>query len=264
MAVAIAVVHLAGLALAAWAFCRAFRRFFSAEDLIVPVMAMGIVFNLAAYIFSVIPVTWFDTREIPAVLPFGAVLAGRLLAETLARTWLRPVLAGVLACYALALGYGVAQPGRRQRAADRRLARGPPPQYRARHLHRGKHHHARQRGPRRGQDGNVAAPRAVPRAYESEASWYDPRLSYANFVVMNSADNPGRPESLIPGATSSRSPGPGAHLPLQDLHLMGLEPQPARRPGLPPVSHPRRHPLTPPGTAASPALASPAFRRLAE
>ena len=75
------MVHLTGLALALWGVCRAFRRFFSASDLIVPVMATGIVINLAAYMFSIVPITWFDTREIPSVLPFGAVLAGRLLAE---------------------------------------------------------------------------------------------------------------------------------------------------------------------------------------
>jgi hypothetical protein len=107
--VAIALVHLAGLALALWGVCRAYRRFFSA-DLIVPVLATGIVINLAAYIFSVVPVNWFDTREISAVLPFGAVLAGRLLAEPLVRARLVPVLTGVLAGYALALGYGAAQP----------------------------------------------------------------------------------------------------------------------------------------------------------
>ena len=163
VAVAIAVVHLAGVALALWGVCRAFRRFFSASDLIVPVMATGIVINLAAYMFSVIPVTWFDTREIAAVLPFGAVLAGRLLAGPLARAWLRPVLAGVLACYAFALGYGVAQPARlRQRAAGRRVARGPPPEHRARHLRRVEPHHARQRRPRRGQDGDVVAIRCRP------------------------------------------------------------------------------------------------------
>ena len=52
---AFAVVHLAGLALALWAVCRAFRRFISASDLIVPVMATGIVINLAAYMLSVRP-----------------------------------------------------------------------------------------------------------------------------------------------------------------------------------------------------------------
>ena len=163
VAVAIALVHLAGLALALWGVCRAFRRFFSTADLIVPVLATGIVINLAAYVFSVRPATWFDTREILAVLPFGAVLAGRLLAEPLARARLVPVLAGVLAGYVLALGYGAVQPsGRRWRVSGRRLARGPPPWHRARHLHRVKPHHARQWRPRRGQDGILATLRCRP------------------------------------------------------------------------------------------------------
>ena len=130
VAVAIALVHLAGLALALWGFCRAFRRFFSASDLIVPVLATGIVINLAAYTFSIVPVTWFDTREIPAVLPFGAVLAGRLLAEPLARAaaaccrcW--------RACWPATCSPSDTEPrsprGRRRRASGRRLARGPPP-----------------------------------------------------------------------------------------------------------------------------------------
>ena len=37
------------------------------------------------------------------MLPFGAVLAGRLLAGSLTRTRLLPVLAALLGCYALAL-----------------------------------------------------------------------------------------------------------------------------------------------------------------
>ena len=206
---AIAVVHLAGLALALWGVCRAFRRFFSADDLIVPVMATGIVINLAAYIYSVLPVTWFDTREIAAVLPLGAVLAGRLLAVTLARAWLRPVLAAVLACYALALGYGVAQPA----VAD---SEQPVVGWlEAHHLSTGLGTYTESNLITLDSGGRVAVrtvawqlPRAVPRSYESEASWYDPRLNYANFVVINSADaRPGRKGVIIPPAISSPSPG---------------------------------------------------------
>ena len=46
------------------------------------------------------------------MLPFGAVLAGRLLAGPWPGRWLRPVLAGLLACYVVALGYGMAQPAK--------------------------------------------------------------------------------------------------------------------------------------------------------
>lgn len=197
---AIAVLHLAGLALAVWGVGRAFRRFFSTDDLIVPVIATGIVLNLAAYLFSVIPLTWFDTREIVVVLPFGAVLAGRLLAGTLARARPRPVLAGLLACYALALGYGVAQ----HPVADSERPVGG--WLEAHHLSTGLGTYAESNLITLDSGGRVAVravawqlPRAVPRAYESKASWYDPRPSYANFVVINSQDaKPGRNGVIIP------------------------------------------------------------------
>jgi hypothetical protein len=210
--VAFAVVHLAGVALALWAVCRAFRRFMSA-DLIVPVMATGIVINLAAYMFSILPATWFDTREIPSVLSFGAVLAGRLLAGPVARARLKPVLAGVLAgvlaCYAVALGYGAAQPS---------VADGEHPVVgwlEAHHLNTGLGTYTESNIITLDSGGRVAV-RAVswqptggvPRAYESEASWYDPRLSYANFIVTNSADNRGR--SLIPRGDILALAGPPA------------------------------------------------------
>ncbi len=210
--VAIAVVHLAGLALALWAFLRAFRRFFSA-DLIVPVLATGIVVNVAAYAVSIEPATWFDTREILGVLPFGAVLAGRLLAGSVDLAWLRPVLAGVLACYALSLGYGAAQP---------QLNDSEYPVVawlEAHHLSYGLGTYTEANVITLDSGGRAAVVTvswnshgAVARAYESEASWYDPHLHYANFVVMNYADNPGRPGvSLVPQRDYLALAGPPAH-----------------------------------------------------
>ena len=266
VAVAIALVHLAGLALALWGFCRAFRRFFSA-DLIVPVLATGIVINLAAYVFSVRPAAWFDTREILAVLPFGAVLAGRLLAEPLARARLVPVLAGVLVGYVLALGYGAAQPS---------VADGEYPVVgwlEAHHLGTGLGTYTESNLITLDSGGRVAVRTvswrpsgAVPRDYESEASWYDPRLSYANFIVVNTADSGGI--SAIPSRDIlAFGRLPSTHLPLQDLHHHGLEPQPPRRPGQPPIIQSRQPPLTPPHPATPLASASPcpqAVRRWVE
>ncbi|MGH7733681.1 MAG: hypothetical protein ACREOE_08305, partial [Gemmatimonadales bacterium] len=114
--IALAAVHRVGVALAVWGFFRAFRYFFDASDLISPVLATAIAVNVAAYVLSVVPVSVFDTREILAVLPFGAVLAGRMVPGKLAGVprRLKPVLAsasvGVLVCYVAALGYGAAQP----------------------------------------------------------------------------------------------------------------------------------------------------------
>jgi hypothetical protein len=209
VATALAVVHLAGVALVLWGFCRAFRRFFSA-DLIVPVLATAIAVNLAAYAVSLVPSTWFDTREISVVLPFGAVLAGRQLAEPLIRARLQPVLAGLLACYAIALGYGVAQAP----VAD--TEQPIVGWLEAHHLYTGLGAYTEANLITLDSGGRVKVRTvtwrhsgAVPRAYESEASWYDPKLSYANFVVTNSADSGG--VSLIPRADIIALAGLPAH-----------------------------------------------------
>ncbi len=210
VAAVLAIVHLAGVALVLWGFCRAFRRFFSA-DLIVSVMATAIVVNLAAYVVSVVPGTWFDTREISVVLPFGAVLAGRQLAEPLIRARLQPVLAGLLACYVIALGYGVAQAP----VAD--TEQPIVGWLEAHHLNTGLGAYTEANLITLDSGGRVAIRTvtwrhsgAVPRAYESEASWYDPKLGYANFVVTNSADDGG--VSLIPRADIIALAGPPAHI----------------------------------------------------
>ena len=118
--VAFALLHLAGAALAAWAVCLAALRFFRARELLVPALAVAIVVNLAAFVLTA--QTLAATREIAAVLPLGAVLAGRLLAGRLLagrpaagtgkalRVPLRAVLVVAAAGYLAALGYGAAQP----------------------------------------------------------------------------------------------------------------------------------------------------------
>ncbi|HEY7883189.1 MAG TPA: hypothetical protein VID31_20230, partial [Streptosporangiaceae bacterium] len=107
---AFAVLHLAGAALAAWAVCLAALRFFRARDLLVPALAVAIAVNLAAFLLTAQALA--ATREIAAVLPLGAVLAGRLLTgRLLAPRLLAPrLLAVVAAGYLAALGYGAAQP----------------------------------------------------------------------------------------------------------------------------------------------------------
>ncbi len=211
VALAIAVVHLAGLALALWAFFLAFRRFFSA-DLIVPVLAVGIVINVIGYVFSSVPRGWFDVREMVAVLPFGAVLAGRLLAGPLRTARLgrarAGVLAGVLACYALALGYGAAQPSP--------IADSEQPVIgwlEAHHLSTGLGTYIESNLITLDSGDRVAVRTvswrlsgAVPRDYESKASWYDPRLAVANFIIYNSADGPPIPRRDILALA-----GPPAH-----------------------------------------------------
>ena len=205
---AIAVLHLAGLALVAWALGRALRRFFRCDDLLVQVLTVGILADLAAFAFSSLPFSIWDTRQISAVLPFGAVLAGRLLAGDLLKVRLVPALAVLLACYTAALGFDVAQPAipaHDQSLADWLVA------------------HDFSYGLSNYFEGNITtldsggrvhliavswgARKSVPRAYQSDASWYDPRLHYANFVVNTGAD---QPKAIIPSGDLRNAFGPPA------------------------------------------------------
>jgi hypothetical protein len=109
-AVAVAVLHLTGVILAAWACCIAGRRLLAADERLVALLFVGIVINLAAYVVSTQAFDLGSTHELAAVLPFGAVLAGRLIpgrlipGRPLTRALL-PALLAVLAGYAGVLAY---------------------------------------------------------------------------------------------------------------------------------------------------------------
>jgi len=112
-------VHLAGAILVLWALALALARLFRFQDLVVPVFAVAIVLNVGAYLVSSLALDILGAREIAEVLPLGAVLAGRVLAEPLlqlaqeagrAKRWLLPVLAVVAVGYLGTLAYGAAQP----------------------------------------------------------------------------------------------------------------------------------------------------------
>ena len=161
--IALAAVHLVGVALAVWGFFRAFRYFFDPSDLVPPVLATALVVNVAVYVLSIAPVTLFDTRDIVAVLPFGAVLAGRMVpwyAGRVAATAEAGHGLGLSGCACLLCGrarlWRRPSLGSGLRSGDRSLAGGAPPHHRARYLLRGEPHHDGQRGPCRGQDGVTA------------------------------------------------------------------------------------------------------------
>jgi hypothetical protein len=181
---AIALLHLAGLAVAAWAICIAVRRFFRCDDLVVQVLTAAILLNLASYMFSVLPGTYWATRDIAAVLPFGAVLAGRLLAGRLIETRLVPAAAAVLLCYVIALGHGTARPS--VPASGQDLAGW----LAAHHLSSGLADYGQANDTTLDSGGHIQVREpswpgglAAPGNYESNASWYDPRLHSASFVV---------------------------------------------------------------------------------
>jgi hypothetical protein len=71
-------LHAPGVAVAAAAFGLALWRLPRRADLVSDALAVGLAASLASFVVSTIPSTPFDTREIAAALPFGAVLAGRM------------------------------------------------------------------------------------------------------------------------------------------------------------------------------------------
>ncbi|HET7013972.1 MAG TPA: hypothetical protein VFI65_08680, partial [Streptosporangiaceae bacterium] len=137
---------------------------------------------------------------------------------------LKPALAcasaAVLACYLAALGYGAAQPP----VADSEQAIVP--WLEAHHLTTGLGTYIEANLMTMDSGGRVAVravawqfDRNVPRSFESNADWFDPRRNFANFIVTNTADTtPNRDGSLrrssmIPGpAIAALHAGPPVHV----------------------------------------------------
>jgi len=192
-AMAFALLHLAGVALVAWAVLRVARRFLSWPDMISQILLVAMVLNVVAYVPSTLAnATDLNAREFAVVLPFGAVLAGRTLAASLqAGLRRRPravaLLAGaLLACYAAGLGYAAAQPS--VPPMNARLARF----LAAHHLTSGIGGYWLSSVVTVGSDGAVTI-RAVaslplaPYPWEAKNSWYDPGPNRAYFLVTSTA-----------------------------------------------------------------------------
>ena len=192
LAVYFAAVHLAGAVLVACGFLLTVRRFFRG-DLLSQVLLVAIVANLAAYTFGVAVRDLHSTREIAAVLPFAAVLAGRRLAAPLLARRPASALAGaapltgavLLAGYAAMLGFGASQASVPADNADlttwlsaHGLSHGLAGYWQANSVTL--------------DSGNSIQVRAVAinggtlmsEAYwEAKKDWYEPSVSYANFLV---------------------------------------------------------------------------------
>jgi hypothetical protein len=182
---AIAVLHLIGLALAAWGLWLVIRRFFSCEDRIAQLLTVGILVNLVAYMLSTTPTTYWSAREVAPVLPMGAVLAGRMLGARLMKARLVPALSLALACYLAALGYSVTKPG--LPAVTQNLA-----DWLGQHnLTYGLSSYgiANTTTLASGETVNVRPvswenTEVAGGPYEFDKSWYDPNQHYANFVIL--------------------------------------------------------------------------------
>jgi hypothetical protein len=217
---AFALLHLAGAALVAWAICRVARRFLGWPDLISQVLLVAIVLNVLVYIPSTLAnATDLNAREFAVVLPFGAVLAGRVLAEPLTtrprgdeidvlswlrgRRWRAGLASALAAAYLASLGYAAAQPS------------VPPAQAQLatflaeHHLTNGISGYWQSSIVTVGSDG-AATLRAVqpslrPYLWETKGSWYDQRATF--LVTENQA---GYFNHFQPSASALAALGPPA------------------------------------------------------
>jgi hypothetical protein len=246
---ALAVAHLAGAVLAAAGVLSAARGFFRRDELVEQVLLLGIAVDLAAYLSGVQAVNILSTREIVPVLPFAAVLAGRLLAPRLdlrlapgrllaprlspARPTPRApctslshrapgaAVCALLAVYAAGLGYAAARPP----APSQDSALGG--WLRAHQLTAGLSGYHQANIVTLATGGAVtlrpviAGPGGKLTAYQWNASsaWFDPARATATFLVLDTPATPAAPatpgSSSAPGSSST----PGA-------------PAPSRTPGL--------------------------------
>ncbi len=179
-----ALVHLAGVSLAGCAVWLGARRW-RELDLVSACLAVAVLINGAAYVLLTQFKGGSGAHEIAAVLPFSAVLAGRLLGTRLARPRPRLLALPVLACYLACLGYAVAQPpvpADGQHLADWLAAR---------HLRSGLATYWQASGTTLASGGRIqVSPVCATRhgftaeQWESNASWYDPRVREASFLIL--------------------------------------------------------------------------------
>jgi hypothetical protein len=115
---AIAILHLAGAALALAGLLAGIAAVLRGGDRVTQVLTIGVLVALGAGAFATSMQPGYDAHEIAVVLPFGAVLAGRTVGpwllrrelSRLARSAAASVLAVIAACYLAVLGYSASQP----------------------------------------------------------------------------------------------------------------------------------------------------------
>jgi hypothetical protein len=177
--------HLTGVLLAGWGTWLAARHFLRDRDRVSQVLVTAIVINVAAYLVSTKPHVITGTREIAAVLPFGAALAGRLLGVRLMAAKLVPVLVAVGAIYLFGLMHEISRPP--VPAQNQRLESW----LAARHLRTGLSGYWQSNVVTLTSGGRVRIRMVAPHGtrlaaapYESRKLWYDAAHGTANFVVL--------------------------------------------------------------------------------
>ncbi|MGB6457167.1 MAG: hypothetical protein WBH47_22070 [Streptosporangiaceae bacterium] len=188
-------LHLTGVIVIGLGALIAVRRFLRDLGFVDQILVTAVAANLVSYAFSTQAGSIQTTREIAAVLPLGAVLAGRMLADRVLAIRIAPaILLVVLAGYLGGLGYELVQapaPAQNHQLtswlAAHHFDSGLSGFWEANvvTLTSGDRVRVRQL--------TVAGRRVVPYEWESDAAWYNPRIQSADFVVLDSgtAEYPG-------------------------------------------------------------------------
>jgi hypothetical protein len=149
------------------------------------VLVAAVIIALAAYLLGTKAVDIHSTREIAAVLPFGAVLAGRELAGRLDAARMTPALLIALTGYLACIGREMSQPARPAQGqqlagwlAAHQLDYGLAGYWQAASTTLASHGKVQ-----------VAAVLSVHGTvyrgdWEADASWYEPGLHTATFIVL--------------------------------------------------------------------------------
>ena len=211
---AIALTRLVTVVLAVWGACAIARRmFFRDADFVSQLLLAGIIANIFAYIPSTLAAhTALNTREIAPVLPFAAVLAGRMLGDRLVSGPLASVRlprfarsgagGGAASAHSLRVRL-IAIPlvalfGWYSYGLFRQADTPPAPNPLAglatfledNHLHYGLGGYW-ESSVLTVETGGTVTVRAVtpacvqPYQWESKPSWYDPKLHAANFILLS-------------------------------------------------------------------------------
>jgi hypothetical protein len=183
------ILHLVGLVLAGWAVCAGLRRWARDNDLVDQLLVTGVLVGLIAFMLGQRVSDVMSTREFAEVLPFGAVLAGRLLAPAVIRSRMVPALAVVLGCYLFSLGQAASTPSVPPMSqqlttwlSGHGLRYGLASYWQADvvSLTTGEHVMVVPISPA----AHIVGSPVRRDEWESTEAWYDPRLHYANFVVQ--------------------------------------------------------------------------------
>jgi hypothetical protein len=182
----LAFLHLASIAVVLTALLIAYLCYFRVS-LIDQILGIAIVVNIALYMLT--NASGLAAHEVAIIVPFGAVLAGRMLPRlrlpSRARVAAGAISLTVLAGYTVGLGWELAQPA--QPMANTQLATW----LEEHHLSYGLSGYWTSSSVTIDGDGKVAV-RALMQytmrrdLWMTDEQWYNPALHYANFIVLDS------------------------------------------------------------------------------